>query len=101
MTMLIASVKTLEPFYRTQGISVSELQQSLSMFGQLSPIETAFVFMMQNIFIGVILSFPIAWIGKRTIIRKNLHHGETFNDNNNMNRNNIDNDVDDKNRNDL
>ena len=99
MTMLIASVKTLEPFYKAQGISVNELQNSLSMIGQLSPIEVAFVFMMQNILIGAVLSFPIAWIGKRTIIRKNLHHGEQFN--NNMNNNDINHDDAGNDRNNL
>ena len=92
LTMLIASVKTLEPFYRAQGISVNELQNSLTMIGQLSPIETAFVFMMQNILIGAFLSFPIAWIGKRSMIHKNLRHGEQCNNmNNNMNNNDINN----------
>ncbi len=99
MTMLIASVKTLEPFYKAQGISVNELQNSLSMIGQLSPIEVAFVFMMQNILIGAVLSFPIAWIGKRTIIRKNLHHGEQLN--NNMNNNDINHDDAGNDRNNL
>lgn len=98
MTMLLTSVKALEPVYRAQGISISELQQSLSMIGQLTPIETAFIFMMQNILIGAILSFPIAWIGKRTALRKNLHHGETFN--NNIDNNDINHDAD-NNRNNL
>lgn len=98
MTMLLTSVKALEPVYRAQGISMSELQQSLSMIGQLTPVETAFIFMMQNILIGAILSFPIAWIGKRTALRKNLHHGETFN--NNIDNNDINHDAD-NNRNNL
>lgn len=98
MTMLLTSVKALEPVYRAQGISMSELQQSLSMIGQLTPVETAFIFMMQNILIGAILSFPIAWIGKRTVLRKNLHHGETFN--NNIDNNDINHDAD-NNRNNL
>lgn len=98
MTMLLTSVKALEPVYRAQGISMSELQQSLSMIGQLTPIETAFIFMMQNILIGAILSFPIAWIGKRTALRKNLHHRETFN--NNIDNNDINHDAD-NNRNNL
>ena len=98
MTMLLTSVKALEPVYRAQGISMSELQQSLSMIGQLTPVETAFIFMMQNILIGAILSFPIAWIGKRTALRKNLHHRETFN--NNIDNNDINHDAD-KNRNNL
>ncbi len=98
MTMLLTSVKALEPVYRAQGISMSELQQSLSMIGQLPPVETAFIFMMQNILIGAILSFPIAWIGKRTALRKNLHHRETFN--NNIDNNDINHDAD-NNRNNL
>lgn len=98
MTMLLTSVKALEPVYRAQGISISELQQSLSMIGQLTPVETAFIFMMQNILIGTLLSFPIAWIGKRTALRKNLHHGETFN--NNIDNNDINHDAD-NNRNNL
>lgn len=98
MTMLLTSVKALEPVYRAQGISMSELQQSLSMIGQLTPIETAFIFMMQNILIGAILSFPIAWIGKRTALRKNLHHRETFN--NKIDNNDINHDAD-NNRNNL
>lgn len=98
MSMLITNVKALEPIYRSQGISMRELQQSVSMIGQLTPIETAFVFMMQNILIGAILSFPIAWIGKRTALRKNLHHGETFN--NNIDNNDINHDAD-NNRNNL
>lgn len=98
MTMLLTSVKALEPVYRAQGISMSELQQSLSMIGQLTPVETAFIFMMQNILIGTLLSFPIAWIGKRTALRKNLHHGEQFN--NNIDNNDINHDAD-NNRNNL
>ncbi len=98
LAMLTASMKTLEPFYRAQGISVSELQQSLAMIGQLTPIETAFVFMMQNILIGAVLSFPIAWIGKRTIIVKNLH-GDQFT-NNNFDNNDINHDAE-NNRNNL
>lgn len=98
LAMLTASMKTLEPFYRAQGISVSELQQSLAMIGQLTPIETAFVFMMQNILIGAVLSFPIAWIGKRTVIVKNLH-GDQFT-NNNFDNNDINHDAE-NNRNNL
>lgn len=63
-TMLLNSIKTVEPFYRANGISTNELQQSLRMIGSLSPIEVAFVFMMQNFFIGIILSFPIALFGQ-------------------------------------
>lgn len=65
-TMFLASAKTLEPFYKANGISMTELEQSLAMIGKLSPIEVSFVFMMQNFFVGLILSFPIALFGKRS-----------------------------------
>lgn len=61
LTMLIESMKTLE----AQGISLTELKQSLTMIGQLSPIEVAFIFMMQNFMVGLILSFPIALLTQR------------------------------------
>ncbi len=60
LTMLMASVKSLEPLYEAQGISLVDLRQSLAMVGQFSAVEVAFVFMMQNILIGCFLSFPIA-----------------------------------------
>ena len=54
--------------------------------------------MMQNILIGAVLSFPIAWIGKRTVIGKNLR-GEQFT-NNNIDNNDINHDAE-NNRNNL
>lgn len=85
MTMLVGSVKTLEPFYKMQGLSVAELEQSLTMIGQLSPIEIAFVFMMQNFFIGLVLSFPIALFGRRMPSSKSK--GEGARQGNSVNKN--------------
>lgn len=65
LTMLMDSMKVLAPMYQAQGISLGELQHSLAMIGQLSPIEVAFIFMMQNFLIGFILSFPIALFTQR------------------------------------
>lgn len=65
LTMLMNSMKTLEPMYKAQGISLNELRQSLTMIGELSPIEVSFVFMMQNFMVGLILSFPIALFAHR------------------------------------
>lgn len=56
LTMLLSSIKV----YETQGISLGDLRQSLTIVGQLTPIEIAFAFMMQNFLIGLVLSFPIA-----------------------------------------
>ena len=64
-TMLMNSINTLEPVYKANGISTAELRQSMYLIGQLTPIEIAFVFMMQNIFIGFIISFPIAFFAKK------------------------------------
>lgn len=65
LTMLMASMKAFAPIYEAQGISLTELQQSLTMVGHLSPIEVAFLFMMQNFMVGLILSFPIALFTQR------------------------------------
>lgn len=64
-TMLLSSVKVLEPIYKANGIPTADLRQSLTMIGSMSPLEVAFVFMMQNFFIGIVLSFPIAAWGQR------------------------------------
>lgn len=66
LTMLMASVKSLEPLYEAQGMSLADLRQSLAMIGQLSAIELAFIFMMQNILMGTVLSFPIALFTRRS-----------------------------------
>ena len=70
VSMLLSSIKALEPFYRAQGVSVEGLRQSIAMIGDLSPVEIAFVFMMQNIFMGFFMSFPIALITRRSTTRR-------------------------------
>lgn len=64
-TLLLNSANALEPLYRANGIPVEDLRRSMAMVGSLSPIEISFVFMMQNLFIGFVLSLPIAIVGKR------------------------------------
>lgn len=78
-TMLLNSVKALEPFYKANGMSVAEMRQQITMIGQLSPIEIAFIFMMQNFFVGIILSFPIALFGKRTVAPTQQGNSESKN----------------------
>lgn len=67
---LIASVKgaidQLAPAYEASGISVGQLQQSIDAIASLTPIELSFIFMMQNFFFGIILSFPIAAVCQRS-----------------------------------
>ncbi len=66
---LIASVRNgiaqLTPVYEASGISITQLRQSIDAVASLTPIELAFVFMMQNLFFGFIMSFPIAAVCQR------------------------------------
>jgi hypothetical protein len=64
-------MKTLEPVYIANGISKAELDAGVTAIGQLTPIELSFIFMMQNLFMGLIFSFPIAFICRRDAIRSN------------------------------
>lgn len=43
----------------------SNLQQSIEMMRSVSPIELAFMFMMQNLFIGTLTSTIVAIFGKK------------------------------------
>lgn len=72
MSMLLTSVNALEPIYRANGMSVEELRRSMTLIGQLSPIEISFVFMMQNLFVGFVLSLPIAVFGRRSVSGDNI-----------------------------
>ena len=73
LSMMLATVKQLEPVYKANGMSLNELRQSINAIGQLSPIEIAFVFMMQNFLFGLIMSFPIALICQRGMKVRNKH----------------------------
>lgn len=67
MNMLLGSVKMLEPAYTANGITKNELDMGIAAIQQLSPIELALVFMMQNLFFGVLMSFPIALFCRRSV----------------------------------
>jgi|LAHS01.1.fsa_nt_gb hypothetical protein len=60
-----SGLRMLEPIYKEQGLSVQELKDSMSLLQTLKPIQLAFVVLTQNIFIAVLLSLPIALIGRR------------------------------------
>ncbi len=74
ISTLVSTVKALEPFYQAQGVSVEGLRQSITMIGELSPVEIAFIFMMQNIFMGFFMSFPIALATRRSRARGSINH---------------------------
>lgn len=68
-TMLNDTVRMLTPIYKEQGISADEINLVATQFANLKPIELSLIFMMQNLFIGLLLSLPLALIGKRATAR--------------------------------
>ncbi len=69
MAMLGESFKTMEDVYRHEGAAamqaVGQMKQTISVVGQLSPLQLTFVVMMDNLFIGALLSLPIALACRR------------------------------------
>ena len=63
--LLSESAKVIEPVYQKNGLSTSELQQTLEEMMSLPPSQWVFMMLMQNIFIGLILSIPIAAVSKK------------------------------------
>lgn len=63
--LLTDTMKTMAPVYEQNGISRAELKQNIDMLAQLTPIQWAFIFMMQNFFLGVLASLPIALVCRR------------------------------------
>ena len=62
------AINMIKPYYEQQGISMKEINESVASVMSLSAIELAFIFMMQNLFIGFMLSIPIAAVcAKRKI----------------------------------
>ncbi len=69
LSMLTQGVETMKPVYEQNNVSVEELDMALDMIKKLSPIDLAFYFMMQNLFIGAIASPFIALFCKRTELK--------------------------------
>lgn len=72
MTMLGESLKTMEEVYRHEGATalqaVGQMKRTISVIGQLSPLQLTFVIMMDNILMGVLLSLPIALACRRKAV---------------------------------
>ncbi len=64
--MLDDTIKVMAPLYKEKGISTQELNAAAEVFISLSPIYVAITFMVQNLFIGLLLSLPIALFGRRS-----------------------------------
>ena len=63
--LLADAAKTLGPVYAQQGMGEAELIVAVETIGMLSPFQLAFMFMMQNLFIGFFLSLIISAVGMR------------------------------------
>ena len=63
--MLSDSVKVLEPVYQQNGLNTAGLQQALEELKSLPPAQWVFTLLTQNIFIGFVLSIPIALVMKK------------------------------------
>lgn len=71
-SMLLQTVKAMTPIYKQHGVSTAEITQAVNMFTSLKPIQLTFMFMMNNIFMGLILSLPISAICARRVSKTNL-----------------------------
>ena len=64
-SMMVDTLNMLAPIYERNGVPTEQIEEVSKMIMTTSPIEMAFVFMTQNIFIGLILSLVTATIMKR------------------------------------
>lgn len=63
--LITTTMKQVAPVYEQNGVSKEEIKSSMDLITMITPVQWAFMFMMQNLFIGAIISLPIALIGKR------------------------------------
>ena len=63
--LITTTMKQVAPVYEQNGVSKEEIKNSMDLITMITPVQWAFMFMMQNLFIGAIISLPIALIGKR------------------------------------
>ena len=61
----------LMPMYEQNGLSKADVTQTISQMTMLTPIQWSFIFMMQNILVGFIISLPIAAICARRMRKQN------------------------------
>ena len=57
--------------YEQNGLSKADVTQTISQMTMLTPIQWSFIFMMQNIIVGFIISLPIAAICARRLKKQN------------------------------
>ena len=62
MANLVSNANAFKAVYAQNGMPAKELDDAIALMGQLPPIQLAFIFMMQNIFMGLVLSLPVALV---------------------------------------
>lgn len=67
MSIMSGGVKVVEDLYKQQGLNASEITQSLEAMRSISPVQWAFMLMLQNITIGSVLALPVAALCKKTV----------------------------------
>lgn len=60
------SLRLLAPVYEQNGISKAQIADSMRLVSMLTPVQWAFIFLMQNLAIGAVVSVPIAAVCKRS-----------------------------------
>ncbi len=60
------TMRMLTPIYKQNGMTLAQINESIGIIQMLTPVQWAFLFMMHNLFIGVVASLPIAAICKRS-----------------------------------
>lgn len=63
--LITTTMKQVAPIYEQNGVSKEEIKNSMGLITMITPVQWAFMFMMQNLFVGAALSLPIALIGRR------------------------------------
>lgn len=58
--MLATTLQAVMDAYKQAGMATEEMQATADMMQQLTPVNWAFMFMVQNFFIGIAMSLPIA-----------------------------------------
>lgn len=64
-TLFVEAAQQMTTVYKSQGFTDQQFTQAIDMMGTLKPIQLAFLFLMQNLMFGALLSFPIAAIGMK------------------------------------
>lgn len=64
-TMLSDALRVVTPIYEQQGMSKAEIDQGMGLVMSLGPLHWTFVFMVQNILVGLVLGLPIGAVCRK------------------------------------